>query len=60
MMEDRGYRTNLIAPTVVDTPMSNAFVGMCQARGVPVGSVSDVVNAVLRCAADESISGIAS
>ena len=57
MMEDLGYRTNLIAPCIMDTPASNYFAEMCRAREIPVGDVGNVVNAVVRCAADELING---
>ncbi len=57
-MEDIGYRTNLIAPTVMDTPMSSSFAEMARMQGVAVGEVSNVVSAVVRCAADESVNGV--
>ena len=57
MMEDLGYRVNLIAPTIMDTPMSNDFAEICRAKGIPVGNVSDVVDAVIRCAANDTICG---
>ena len=59
IMENMGYRTNLIAPWVMDTPMSNYFAKICREQGIAVGNVNDVVDAVVRCAADDSINGIA-
>lgn len=56
-MEDLGYRMNLIAPWVMDTPMSRDFADFCRKQGFPVGDANDVANAVIRCAADESICG---
>ena len=56
-MEDLGYRTALIAPTVLDTPMSHKLVVMCRERSISIGKVSDLVDTVVRCAADESING---
>lgn len=58
VMEDMNYRTNLIAPWVMDTPMAHDFADLCREHGIPVGKVPDVINAVIRCAVDESISGI--
>ena len=56
-MEDLGYRVNLIAPWVMDTPMSNNLANLCRRHGFPVGEVNHVVEAVVRCAADDSICG---
>jgi len=57
-MEDLGYRTNLIAPWVMDTPMSKGLAGICRQQGFPVGDAKDVAQAVVRCAADDSICGL--
>ncbi|KAG7009329.1 5'-hydroxyaverantin dehydrogenase [Physcia stellaris] len=56
-MEDLSYRVNLIAPWVMDTPMSKDFATVCRDNGIPVGNAQDVADAVIRCAADESIYG---
>ena len=56
-MEDLGYRVNLIAPWVMDTPMSKGLAEICRQHGIPVGNAEDVAQAVVRCAADESICG---
>jgi len=56
-MEDLGYRMNLIAPWVMDTPMSKGLVDVCRQNAFPVGDAKDVANAVIRCAADDSICG---
>ena len=56
-MEDLGYRVNLIAPWVMDTPMSKGLAELCRKEGFPVGDADDVVKAVVRCAADETICG---
>lgn len=56
-MEDLSYRVNLIAPWIMDTPLSKDFAMFCRKNGVPVGNAQDVADAVIRCAADESISG---
>ena len=58
VMEDKGYRTNLLAPWVMDTPMSHEFAKDCRAAGVAVGNMSDVVDAALRCAVDDTICGL--
>lgn len=57
MMEDLGRRINLIAPWVMDTPMSKNLAELCRKQGFPVGDANDVAKAVLRCAADDSICG---
>lgn len=56
-MEDLGYRVNLIAPWIMDTPMSKSLADMCRKEGFPVGDANDVAKAVVRCAADDSICG---
>ena len=56
-MEDLGHRVNLIAPWVMDTPMSHSLADVCRKNGIPVGDADDVANAIILCAADESISG---
>ena len=56
-MEDLGYRMNLIAPWVMDTPMSKPLADVCREQGFPVGDANDVAKAVIRCAADDSICG---
>lgn len=56
-MEDLGYRTNLIAPWVMDTPMSKPLADLCREHGFPVGDANDVARTVVRCAADDSICG---
>ncbi|KAL6720613.1 hypothetical protein ACLMJK_002538 [Lecanora helva] len=56
-MEDLGYRTNLIAPWVMDTPMSKGLASICRENGLPVGNAKHVAQAVLRCAADDAICG---
>ena len=55
--EDLGYRTNLIAPWVMDTPMSQPLAKINRERGFPVGDANHVAEAVIKCAADNSICG---
>jgi len=52
-----GYRVNLIAPWVMDTPMSKPLADLCRRHGFPVGDVQRVADAVIPCAADNSICG---
>ena len=56
-MEDLGYRMNLIAPWVMDTPMAKDLASLCREKGFPVGNTNDVTKAVIRCAADDTICG---
>ncbi len=56
-MEDLGYRMNLIAPWVMDTPLSKHLADLCRENGFPVGDANDVAKAVIRCAADDTICG---
>lgn len=56
-MEDLGYRMNMIAPWVMDTPMSKDLADTCRHNGIPVGDARDVAKAVVRCAADNAIRG---
>ncbi|KAI9821192.1 MAG: hypothetical protein M1827_003926 [Pycnora praestabilis] len=53
----RGVRTNLIAPTMVDTPMTHALVPFFDAAGLKMAPLGSAVDAVLRLAGDESIDG---
>ena len=57
-MEDLGYRINLIAPWVMDTPMAHDLAELCRKQGIPVGDADDVAKAVIRCAADDAICGM--
>ena len=56
-MEDLGYRINLIAPWIMDTPMSKGLADMCRKNGFPVGDANDVTSAVIRVVTDDSICG---
>ena len=56
-MEDSGYRMNLIAPWVMDTPMSKGLADLCRKKGFPVGDANDVAKAITRCAVDDTICG---
>ena len=56
-MEDNGYRINLIAPWVMDTPMAKGLAEYCRNKGIPVGDANHVADTVVRCAVDESICG---
>lgn len=56
-MEDQDYRVNLIAPWVMETPMSKPLVDVCRKSGFPVGDAQKVADAVIRCAVDDSICG---
>ncbi len=53
----KGCRLNLIAPDIMDTPMAKDFVGMYRSNGFSVGDPKNVVDAVIRCAADDGICG---
>ena len=57
-MEDLGCRINLIAPWVMDTPMSKGLADLCRREGFPVGEARDVAKAVVMCAADEDVVGM--
>ena len=57
-MENLGYRINLIAPWVMDTPMAHKLAELCRQKGFPVGDANDVAKAVIRCAADDTICGM--
>lgn len=56
-MEDLGYRMNLIAPWIMDTPMSKGLADLCRKKGFPVGDAKDVTDAVVRSVTDGSICG---
>lgn len=50
------FRTNLIAPTLISTPMTSHAEAMIR-QVMPVGQVEDVVEAVMRVAGDEAAYG---
>ena len=56
-LAQKGIRVNMIAPWVMDTPMSTWLVGKCKEQGLLVGNPDSVTEAIIRCAADDSISG---
>ena len=56
-MEDLGYRMNLIAPWIMDTPLAKELVDLAREKGFPIGNANDVAKAVIRCAADDTICG---
>lgn len=56
-MAEKGCRMNLVAPDIMDTPMAKDFVGMYRSNGFSVGNPKDVVDAVVRCAVDDEMSG---
>lgn len=49
-------RTNLIAPTLISTPMTKKAEDMIR-KVMPVGEIADVVEAVMRVAGDEDVTG---
>jgi 5'-hydroxyaverantin dehydrogenase len=52
------FRTNLVAPNLVRTPMTKDFVTwMEEDRGFAVAEVRDLVQAVIRVISDEGING---
>lgn len=54
-MKNLGYRMNLIALWVINTPMSKGRADTCRENGIPVGDARNM--AVIRCAADNAICG---
>lgn len=50
-------RLNLIAPWIMDTPMSQVEVAMFKSVDVPIGRIEDVVDAVGHCVTDDRITG---
>lgn len=50
------FRTNLVVPTLISTPMTKHVEAMVR-RVMEVGSVADVVEAVMRVAGDEEARG---
>lgn len=50
------FRTNLIAPTLISTPMTKKAEDMIR-KVMPVGEIADVVEAVMRVAGDEDVTG---
>ena len=53
----KSVRTNLIAPWIMDTPMSQMEVGIFRAVDLPIGNTEHVVQAIIHCAVDNSIVG---
>lgn len=53
-----GFRTNLVAPNLVNTPMTKDFVDFLRdGRGFAVAEVEDLVAAMMRVLGDQSIDG---
>jgi NAD(P)-dependent dehydrogenase (short-subunit alcohol dehydrogenase family) len=52
-----GARTNLLAPTFVETPMTARMVGALRSRGVKIVEMDMVLKAMARMAADTNMSG---
>jgi len=52
-----GVRMNLIAPWFIQTPMTKNVGPMLEERGVALAKQETAVEAVLRCATDDNISG---
>jgi 5'-hydroxyaverantin dehydrogenase len=50
-----GIRSNLIAPWFVHTPMTDPIIGLLKGSGMVFATVDGVVEAVVRCAVDETI-----
>ena len=50
-------RTNLIAPTLTRTPMTEPFCDFLANKGFAVSKIEDVVQAVMRILCDEEIEG---
>ena|SRR5271170_4094475 len=48
-------RLNLIAPWIMDAPMSQTEVAIFRSVDVPIGRIEDVVDAVGPCVTDEKI-----
>lgn len=46
---------NLIAPWIMDAPMSQAQVAIFRSVGVPIGRIKDVVDVVGHCVTGEKI-----
>lgn len=55
--EMTGMRTNLIAPGLARTPMTEGLVPVFEASGCTMLDVRDVVDAIMRVVADGSIKG---
>ncbi|KAL0253207.1 hypothetical protein SLS55_010179 [Diplodia seriata] len=53
----RGHRCNLIAPWVVETPMTVELSRTVEALGKPAGDVGQVVRAAVRFADDPAVNG---
>ncbi|KAI9782816.1 MAG: hypothetical protein M1839_004567 [Geoglossum umbratile] len=52
-----GVRISMVAPTYVQTPLTDPFLSDLIARSIKFASVSDVTSAFLRLASDPSIDG---
>lgn len=52
-----GVRINLVAPWFVSTPMTKDIVPKLVEKGVPLAKMETAAEAVVRCAADDSIHG---
>jgi 5'-hydroxyaverantin dehydrogenase len=51
------FRTNLIAPTFIDTPLTQSIQPVLRKSGFDIATVEDVVAGIMRAACDEEVSG---
>lgn len=56
-MEEQGYRVNLIAPWIMDTPLIGDLKEFFLSNGFLIGDPKDVADTVVRCAAEDAIRG---
>jgi len=54
---DRGLRINLLAPWILETPMTTEWLKMFTAAGAPWGNKDDFFKIALRLADDSSVNG---
>ena len=56
-MEQQGYRANLIAPGIMDTPIIGDLKDFFLKNSFPIGDPKDVAETVVRCVVDDAICG---
>ncbi|KAF2141543.1 uncharacterized protein K452DRAFT_287511 [Aplosporella prunicola CBS 121167] len=57
VLASRGHRVNLIAPWIIDTPLTVDWIKMFAAAGAPHADMKEAITAAMRCTDDLRVNG---